>query len=110
MIHHVSLGANEMARARAFYDPVMELLGFRLLKANDESADYGIGEIMFSLETPADGRPASAGNGIHIAFQALARDMVQRFPRLALTQGGTEEGPPGGPPKPGGGAGRERRG
>lgn len=30
MIHHVSLGANDIAGARAFYDPIMALLGFRL--------------------------------------------------------------------------------
>lgn len=99
MIHHVSLGANDIARARAFYDPIMELLGFRLLKTDDISADYGVGEIMFSLEQPSDGRPASAGNGIHIAFQAVDRNMVQQFHRLALANGGTDAGPPGLRPK-----------
>jgi hypothetical protein len=31
---------------------------------------YGASDIVFSLETPEDGRPATAGNGVHVAFQA----------------------------------------
>jgi len=95
MIHHVSLGSNDIARARAFYDPIMALLGFRLLKADDGSADYGIGGILFSIETPVDGEPATVGNGVHIAFQALDRAMVEEFHRVALAHGGTDAGAPG---------------
>jgi len=95
MIHHVSLGSNDIARARAFYDPIMALLGFRLLKADDGSADYGIGGILFSIETPVDGEPATIGNGVHIAFQALDRAMVEEFHRVALAHGGTDAGAPG---------------
>jgi catechol 2,3-dioxygenase-like lactoylglutathione lyase family enzyme len=29
MIHHVSVGTNDVDRARAFYDPLMALLGYR---------------------------------------------------------------------------------
>jgi catechol 2,3-dioxygenase-like lactoylglutathione lyase family enzyme len=95
MIHHVSVGTNDVARARAFYDPVMALLGFRPLKNNSESCDYGIGDIQFSVETPVDGKAATAGNGVHICFQALDRAMVQTFHRLALAHGGTDAGAPG---------------
>ncbi|PTQ13211.1 glyoxalase [Sphingomonas oleivorans] len=95
MIHHVSVGTNDIGRARAFYDPVLSLLGVRLLAENGKSADYGVGEILFSVETPIDGRPASAGNGVHIAFQARDRAMVREFHRLALAHGGTDEGVPG---------------
>ena len=63
MIHHVSLGTNDVARARAFYDPIMALLGLRPMAGHGRSVDYGVGDIQFSLETPTDGRPASAGNG-----------------------------------------------
>ena len=50
---------------------------------------------MFSIETPVDGQPASAGNGVHIAFQASDRAMVKRFHELALANGGTSDGEPG---------------
>lgn len=95
MIHHVSLGTNDVARSRRFYDPVMEVLGLRLLKASDDSADYGISAVIFSLETPVDGKPASAGNGVHIAFDAGGRDTVDKFYRVALQHGGTDAGAPG---------------
>ncbi|MCW1991903.1 catechol 2,3-dioxygenase-like lactoylglutathione lyase family enzyme [Bradyrhizobium japonicum] len=41
MIHHVSLGSNDVKRARAFYDPLMSLIGPRLLKHSERSLHYG---------------------------------------------------------------------
>ncbi|WP_407154277.1 VOC family protein [Bradyrhizobium sp. STM 3557] len=95
MIHHVSLGTNDVARARAFYDPLMALIGFRVLKSSSRAVHYGASDIVFSLETPADGRPASAGNGVHVAFQAPDRETVRRFHRTAIENGGSDDGAPG---------------
>jgi catechol 2,3-dioxygenase-like lactoylglutathione lyase family enzyme len=95
MIHHVSVGSNDIARARRFYDPIMDLLGFRLLQESDRSADYGVGDVLFSVETPVNGQPATAGNGVHIAFQARDRTMVQAFHRLGREHGGRDGGEPG---------------
>jgi catechol 2,3-dioxygenase-like lactoylglutathione lyase family enzyme len=92
MIHHVSVGTNDLARAKAFYDPLMRLIGFRLLKQSDKAAHYGASDIVFSLETPADGLPATPGNGAHVAFQAPDRDAVRRFHETAMASGGTDEG------------------
>jgi catechol 2,3-dioxygenase-like lactoylglutathione lyase family enzyme len=95
MIHHVSVGTNDINRARAFYDPLMALIGFRLLKASSQSAHYGASDIVFSLETPTDGLRAAPGNGIHVAFQAPDRETVRRFHETAISNGGIDEGPPG---------------
>jgi catechol 2,3-dioxygenase-like lactoylglutathione lyase family enzyme len=95
MIHHLSLGANDLKKARAFYDPVLAVLGLRLLKEDDKSLDYGVGAVLFSLETPVDGKPASPGNGVHVAFMAEGPDMVDEFHRVALAHGGTDDGAPG---------------
>lgn len=95
MIHHVSLGTNDVARSRGFYDAVLPILGLRLLKATDESADYGVSAVLFSLETPVDGKPASAGNGTHIAFDAGGRVPVDEFYAAALRHGGTDGAAPG---------------
>ena len=95
MIHHVSVGTNDIKRAKAFYDPLMSLIGFRILKESDKSVHYGASDIVFSLETPTDGSPATAGNGVHIAFQAPDRETVRRFHEMALANGGTDEGAPG---------------
>ena len=95
MIHHVSLGTNDLGRAKAFYDAVFALLGLRLLSHDDKSLDYGVGEVLFSLEIPVDGEKATVGNGVHVAFTARDPDMVDKFYRVALENGGTEDGPPG---------------
>jgi catechol 2,3-dioxygenase-like lactoylglutathione lyase family enzyme len=95
MIHHVSVGTNDIRRARAFYEPLMALIGFRLLKASDKAVHFGSSYIVFSLETPINGLPATSGNGVHIAFQAPDRQTVRRFYESALANGAIDEGAPG---------------
>lgn len=95
MIHHVSVGTNDVERARAFYNPLMALLGYRSLRDHPHSLDYGVTDVAFSLETPVDGRPASAGNGVHVCFEAASRETVRKFHALALQLGGVDDGAPG---------------
>ena len=95
MLSHVSLGTNDAARAAAFYDPVLAVLGIRRLGERDGSLDYGTSTMFFSLEKPTDGRQASVGNGVHIAFMADGRAMVDEFYRTALANDGSDAGPPG---------------
>ena len=95
MIHHVSLGSNDLARARDFYDAVMPLLGLRLLKANDRAAHYGVGEIIFSIQKPVNGKAASPGNGVHVAFPVRTRSMVDAFHSECVKRGGISDGAPG---------------
>jgi catechol 2,3-dioxygenase-like lactoylglutathione lyase family enzyme len=70
MIYHVSLGTNDLRSAKSFYEAVFAVLGIQLLSDDGMSIDYGVGEVMSSLETPVDGKPASVGKGVHIAFAA----------------------------------------
>ena len=42
MFLHVSLGSNEIVRAREFYDPLMLLIGLRVLKASDSAVSLWI--------------------------------------------------------------------
>jgi catechol 2,3-dioxygenase-like lactoylglutathione lyase family enzyme len=98
MIHHVSVGTNDVESARKFYDPVMKALGFRRMKQSDRDLDYGVGAIIFSVTKPLNGQPATPGNGSHIAFTVDDRAMVEEFYRLALENGGSEDGAPG--PRP----------
>jgi len=95
-ISHVSVGVNDLARAKAFYDPLMRIVGLRIRQADGESVDYGTDDALsYSLETPVDGGPATAGNGVHIAFDAGDQDTVNRFYREALRLGGRDAGAPG---------------
>jgi len=95
MLHHVSLGTRDLAGARAFYDPVMAALGLRRTLDVDGAVGYGAGITVFSLNLPADGRPASAGNGAHVAFEVESRGAVDTFYRIALAHGAASDGPPG---------------
>ena len=95
MLSHVSLGTSDAARAAAFYDPVLAVLGIRKLDERDGSIDYGTSMTLFSLEKPTDRRPATPGNGVHIAFAAGTRTQVREFYRLALAHGGSDAGAPG---------------
>ena len=95
-LSHVSVGVNDLPRARAFYDPLMQILGLRIRQADGESVDYGTDDALsYSLETPVNGDPATAGNGVHIAFEALDQETVNRFHREALRLGGRDAGGPG---------------
>ena len=97
MLHHVSLGTNDPARARAFYDPVLAVVGLRFLN-EQQSLNYGVSTFMLSLTRPVDGQPAVPGNGVHVAFYAGSRAMVEAFYRAALAHGGSSDGEPG--PRP----------
>jgi catechol 2,3-dioxygenase-like lactoylglutathione lyase family enzyme len=96
MLDHVSFGSNDLIAARAFYVPVMATLDLRIV---DEAAgrfiDFGIDDVLFSLETPVDGRPAGVGNGSHVCFRAKDRTTVDAFHAAALAAGGRCDGPPG---------------
>ncbi len=97
MIHHVSLGTNDAVRAVRFYDPVLAVIGMSRRSMEGGSVGYGSAahEYLFALEKPADGKPATVGNGVHIAFAAAHRTVVDEFYRVALANGGTDAGAPG---------------
>ena len=101
VISHITLGTNDPARAGRFYDEVLGILGFdRLPKPPGKPPAYEKGGTMptIYLYTPEDGRPATWGNGTHVAFVAEAKDTVDAFHAAALRLGGLCEGKPG--PRP----------
>jgi catechol 2,3-dioxygenase-like lactoylglutathione lyase family enzyme len=100
MISHITLGTNDTARAARFYDTVLGILGCaRVPKPEGKPPAYEKpGMPTIYLYPPADGRPATWGNGTHIAFVAPSRVAVEQFHAAALRLGGTCEGKPG--PRP----------
>ncbi|WP_343518335.1 VOC family protein [Sphingomonas sp.] len=95
MIHHVSVGSSDLERSRVFYQAVIPLLGYRLVSEDEQSLDFGAGVFAFSVERPLDGKPATGGNGTHIAFEARTRADVDAFHREGLANGGRDAGAPG---------------
>jgi catechol 2,3-dioxygenase-like lactoylglutathione lyase family enzyme len=105
MLSHVTIGANDIDKARAFYDAVLAPLGISRRYTFPDSLGYGPpGEKHFPngastaqlwVMRPFDGGTATQGNGWHCAFLAPNRAAVDVFHAAALASGGTCEGPPG---------------
>ena len=101
MLHHVSVGVRDVARAATFYDPVLAALGYKRV------ADYSPGAIgygerddqpQFWIGLPHDQNAASVGNGTHVGFIARSKEAVNAFHEAALKAGGSNNGEPG--PRP----------
>lgn len=96
MYSHVTIGSNDLARSRAFYDAVLATLGVERFFENERALGYGeLRGTRCWVMKPFDGGPATVGNGTHIAFLAPSRAAVRAFHETALAHGGTDEGPPG---------------
>lgn len=98
IISHITLGTNDYERAIIFYDAALKPLGFsRIPKPKGKPPLYAIKGVMphVYLYKPYDGQPATWGNGTHVAFQAVSKEVVNIFYKEAIANGGFDEGAPG---------------
>ena len=96
IINHISIGTNRLDEAVAFYDEVLKTVGAtRQLEIPNVAVAYGKYFPEFWVQRPLDQQPASAGNGIHIAFLAKNRTAVDEFYQTAIECGGRSDGKPG---------------
>src|ERR1700720_2968941 len=90
---HVTVGTNDLAKARAFYDSVLAPLGMKRLKdLGDKGSCWGQSIEEFLVLTPGDGKPACPANGGTVSFEAPSRAAVAAFHKAALAAGGKDEG------------------
>ncbi|HXC14222.1 MAG TPA: VOC family protein [Stellaceae bacterium] len=90
---HVTVGTNDLAKARAFYDAVLGPLGYtRLNDLGDNGSIWGESAPEFFVLKPANGQPATSANGGTISFVAPSRAAVAAFHKAALAAGATDEG------------------
>lgn len=99
IINHLSLGTNDFERATAFYDKVLGVLGATRLTEHPGVVAYGRAFPEFWVHAPYDGKPATVGNGAHVAFFATSKAQVDAFHEAALQVGGVCDGKPGGRPE-----------
>ena len=93
MFTHVTVGTNDLNKARAFYDSVLAPLGYKRLKdLGDRGSCWGVSTEEFIVLTPADGKPACAANGGTVSFSAPNRAAVDGFHKAALAAGAKDEG------------------
>ncbi|MBS0274024.1 MAG: VOC family protein [Proteobacteria bacterium] len=101
MLHHVSVGVRDVARAAAFYDPVLKALGYkRVMDFSPGAIAYGESKDRpeFWIGKPHNQGMPSAGNGTHVGFTAKSKGAVTAFHDAALKAGGSNGGEPG--PRP----------
>jgi catechol 2,3-dioxygenase-like lactoylglutathione lyase family enzyme len=90
---HVTVGTNDLQRARGFYDKVLAPLGYkRLNDLGDNGSIWGESAPEFFVLKPANGQPATHANGGTISFVAPSRAAVAAFHKAALELGGKDEG------------------
>jgi catechol 2,3-dioxygenase-like lactoylglutathione lyase family enzyme len=100
MLGYVTIGANDIERARGFYDAVLGEIGARrVMELPDERGFtlYGTGARSpgLAVTKPYNGEPAQPGNGVMPAIGVDSRDKVERLHAKALELGGSDEGAPG---------------
>ena len=90
---HITVGTNNLAAARVFYDKTLAAIGWKRLKdLGDNGSIWGPGVPAFFVLKPANGLPATYGNGVTISFEADNREGVRKFHEAALAAGGKDEG------------------
>jgi catechol 2,3-dioxygenase-like lactoylglutathione lyase family enzyme len=98
MLGYTLVGTNDLPKALEFYDRLFDAVGVkRLWDMGDRGASWGVsmGVPSFGVCLPANGEPASAGNGAMIALAMDQRAKVDAIYARAMEIGGTDEGPPG---------------
>jgi catechol 2,3-dioxygenase-like lactoylglutathione lyase family enzyme len=100
MLGHLSFGVSDLARAIAFYDAVLEPLGYVRLWTEESGAGYGAAgttnDRLALFQQTTEVRPPAPG--FHLAFVAPDREAVNEFHAAALKFGGKDEGAAG--PRP----------
>ena len=97
MIGYVTLGSNDIARAAAFYDELLRLLGAGRFMESDTFVAWAVapGQPSLGVIKPYDGKPATVGNGAMVALVVDSNDKVDEVYRKAIALGAQDEGPPG---------------
>ena len=102
MIDHTGLTVRDLAKSKAWYAAALAPLGYKIVMEVPASVTGGTDVIGFGeggkpdfwlTGTTPDRAPHTPG--IHFAFRAGTRAMVDAFYKAALAAGGTDNGAPG---------------
>jgi catechol 2,3-dioxygenase-like lactoylglutathione lyase family enzyme len=97
MFSHVTIGSNDLPRAKPFYDGLLAPLGLVRHMDFPNAAGYGRagGRPQLWVLNPLDRKAATVGNGITIGLEASDRDSVDAAYKAGIAAGGKDEGAPG---------------
>ncbi len=94
---YITVGTNDLTGSAAFYEALFEELGFTRQREYPGRAVYFGTEddIQLVVITPADGQPATTGNGTMVALNVDSQEQVHRLHTRAISLGASDEGEPG---------------
>jgi catechol 2,3-dioxygenase-like lactoylglutathione lyase family enzyme len=98
MIGYVTVGTNDLDKARGFYDALFGSVGAkRLMETASGLTLYGHSwsQPGVAVTPPYNGEAATAGNGNMVSLVMDSRARVDAFHARALELGGSDEGAPG---------------
>jgi catechol 2,3-dioxygenase-like lactoylglutathione lyase family enzyme len=101
MIGYVTLGTNDIGKARTYYDALLAELGAkRMMEFGDDLGGFTMwgaswDKPALAVTGPYDKQPATAGNGNMVALVLDTRAKVDALYAKALELGGSDEGAPG---------------
>jgi catechol 2,3-dioxygenase-like lactoylglutathione lyase family enzyme len=97
MFTHNTVGTNDTARSKKFYDAIFGAMGAKEGFADEKGrVVYMHGGGIFIVTPPIDGQPATAGNGCTIGFGMETTEMADAWHAAGVANGGKSiEDPPG---------------
>jgi catechol 2,3-dioxygenase-like lactoylglutathione lyase family enzyme len=102
MIAYVTVGTNDMSRAKRFYSAFLPALGYGVSEGPEglsyvlpASAGQPPAGPDFYVKPPFNKEAATIGNGSMVAFEAATQAQVRELHAAAIKAGGRDEGQPG---------------
>jgi catechol 2,3-dioxygenase-like lactoylglutathione lyase family enzyme len=89
MFSHIMIGANNLERAKEFYDAVLGTLGVPPARVDGHRIFYVTPTGVFSVTVPIDGEPACHANGGTIGFAAKSTAEADAWHAAGVAHGGT---------------------
>ena len=96
MFSHIMIGANDLEKAKSFYDAVLGTMGVPPAMVDGHRIFYMTPTGVFSVSKPINGEPASFANGGTVGFACSSPEQADAWHAAGVANGGTTcEDPPG---------------
>lgn len=95
MISYITLGTNQLEKARSFYDGLLAEFNYSRIHDDTRFSFYMGDGPGLMLAIPFNEKPASSGNGTMIALSADNNEKVDAVYKKAIALGASCEGKPG---------------
>lgn len=90
MFSHMTVGSNDLDRAKRFYDALFAAIGARPGSFDAKGrVVYAHNGAVFLVTRPLDGAPATAGNGMTVGFGVDSPEQTEAWHAAGVANGGT---------------------